>query len=61
MPVDSSDVISITVAAILQEFLRTNERTVFWDEEKKVNTDPFRDLNNGFWGATWDLKVSRHV
>ena len=61
MPLASSDVISTTVAAVLQEFLKTNERTVFWNDEIQRNLDPFANLSTGFWGAEWDLKVSQHV
>ena len=61
MRVVSSDVISNTVAGILQEFLKTNERTVFWDDDRKVNLDPFHELEGGFWGAGWDLRVSKRA
>ena len=57
MPALSSDVISNTMAGILQEFLKTNERSVFWDEALKVNVDPLHELPGGFWGAGWDLRV----
>ena len=61
VPFVSSDVISTTVAAVLLEFLKTNERTVFWSDEANANLDPFHNLGIGFWGADWDLKVSKHV
>ncbi|KAI0778361.1 hypothetical protein BD413DRAFT_508647 [Trametes elegans] len=53
----SSDVISSTVAALLQEYLKTPERTVFWDDTLKANVDPFADMPDGFFAADWDLKL----
>ncbi|KAI0361428.1 hypothetical protein OH77DRAFT_1417684 [Trametes cingulata] len=53
----SSDVISSTVAGVLQEYFKTNERTVFWDDSLKANVDPFPDMHGGFFAADWDLKL----
>nr|BDS00034.1 uncharacterized protein UP11 [Mycoleptodonoides aitchisonii] len=53
----SSDVISSTLAIVLQEYLKSTERTVFWNEDLKVNTDPFQEMPNGFFAAEWDMKV----
>ncbi|CAL1695005.1 unnamed protein product [Somion occarium] len=53
----SSDVISSTVASLLQEYFKSSERTVFWNDELKMNEDPFHSLPNGFWSADWDLKL----
>lgn len=53
----SSDVISATVATLFQEFFKTNERSVFWDEDLKRNVEPFSDTGLGFWEMDWDLKV----
>ena len=49
--------ISTTVAGLLQEYFKTSERTVFWDDALKANVDPFQDMPNGFFAAEWDLKV----
>ena len=49
--------ITSTVAALLQEYFKTSERTVFWDDALKANVDPFQDMPGGFFAASWDLKV----
>ncbi|TBU34737.1 hypothetical protein BD311DRAFT_784317 [Dichomitus squalens] len=54
----SSDVISSTVAALLQEYFKTSERSVFWDDALKVNVDPFQNMEGGFFAASWDLKLT---
>nr|BCB28858.1 hypothetical protein UP11 [Mycoleptodonoides aitchisonii] len=53
----SSDVISSTLAIVLQEYLKSTERTVFWNEDLKANTDPFQEMPNGFFAAEWDMKL----
>ncbi|RPD55906.1 hypothetical protein L226DRAFT_528548 [Lentinus tigrinus ALCF2SS1-7] len=53
----SSDVISSTVASVLQEYFKTPERTVFWDDALRANVDPFQNMPNGFFAADWDLKL----
>ncbi|KAH9898219.1 hypothetical protein C8Q73DRAFT_684030 [Cubamyces lactineus] len=53
----SSDVISSTVAGVLQEYFKTTERTVFWDDTLKANVDPFQDMPGGFFAADWDMKL----
>ena len=53
----SSDMITVTLAGVMQEYLKSSERTVFWDEEKKANVDPFTEMDSGFFAASWDLKV----
>ncbi|OSD03250.1 hypothetical protein PYCCODRAFT_1434665 [Trametes coccinea BRFM310] len=53
----SSDVISSTVAGVLQEYFKTPERTVFWDETLQKNVDPFQNMPGGFFAADWDLKL----
>ncbi|TFK56661.1 hypothetical protein OE88DRAFT_1803335 [Heliocybe sulcata] len=53
----SPDQISATVAAILSDFLKSSERTVFWNDELKANVDPFQGLEGGFFVADWDLKL----
>ncbi|KAH9944232.1 uncharacterized protein BXZ73DRAFT_87172 [Epithele typhae] len=53
----SSDIISSTVAGVVQEYLKTSERTVFWDDASRQNSDPFQDMPNGFFAAEWDLKL----
>jgi hypothetical protein len=53
----STDQISSTVATVLAEYLKTSERTIFWDENMNANIDPFAGLPGGFFSADWDLKV----
>ncbi|EIN13976.1 hypothetical protein PUNSTDRAFT_56275 [Punctularia strigosozonata HHB-11173 SS5] len=53
----STDQISSTVAAVLGEYFKTSERTVFWDESLHANVDPFLNLPGGFFSADWDLKL----
>ncbi|KZT30830.1 hypothetical protein NEOLEDRAFT_1174197 [Neolentinus lepideus HHB14362 ss-1] len=53
----SPDQISATVAAILLDFLKSSERTVFWNDDLKANIDPFQGLEGGFFTADWDLKL----
>ncbi|PBK76777.1 hypothetical protein ARMSODRAFT_948612 [Armillaria solidipes] len=52
------DQISSTVANVLLEFFKTNERTVFWDEDLRRNVDPLTNLEGGFFAASWDLKLN---
>lgn len=52
------DQISSTVANVLLEFFKTNERTVFWDEDLRRNVDPLTGLEGGFFAASWDLKLN---
>jgi hypothetical protein len=54
----SIDQISTTVATVLSEYLKSSERTIFWDDELKMNKDPFENLEGGFFTADWDFKVS---
>lgn len=59
-PALSSDQISHTVASVLAEFLKTPERTVFWNDDIKANVDPFvsyEEARGGLWTASWDFKV----
>ncbi|OBZ79454.1 hypothetical protein A0H81_01205 [Grifola frondosa] len=53
----SSDVISTTVASVIQEYFKASERTVFWDDSLRVNVDPFHQMEEGFFAAEWDLKL----
>lgn len=53
----STDQISATVASVLSEYFKTSERTIFWDDERKVNVDPFDGLEGGFFATDWDFKV----
>ncbi|TCD62981.1 hypothetical protein EIP91_006163 [Steccherinum ochraceum] len=55
----SADVISSTLSTIFQEYFKSNgnERSVFWDEEYRINLDPFQGENANFWGAGWDFKL----
>jgi hypothetical protein len=42
---------------VLSEYFKTSERTVFWNEELKMNIDPFEKLEGGFFATDWDFKV----
>ncbi|KAA1467992.1 hypothetical protein DENSPDRAFT_833170 [Dentipellis sp. KUC8613] len=53
----SPDQISSTVSAVLAEYFKKPERTVFWDEEQKRNVDPFEQVDGGFFSVDWDLKL----
>ncbi|KAF9454103.1 hypothetical protein P691DRAFT_810816 [Macrolepiota fuliginosa MF-IS2] len=53
----SIDQISTTVVGVLSEYLKSNERTVFWDDNSKGNVDPFEGMECGFFAADWDLKL----
>ncbi|KAJ6520003.1 hypothetical protein C8R45DRAFT_953541 [Mycena sanguinolenta] len=53
----SIDQISTTVATVLSDYLKSSERTIFWDEESKQNKDPFEGLEGGFFTADWDFKL----
>lgn len=53
----STDQISTTVMGVLSEYLKSNERTIFWDDNIKANVDPFEGMECGFFAADWDLKV----
>jgi len=59
-PSHSSDQISHTVASVLAEFLKTPERTPFWNDDIRANVDPFvsyEEAKDGLWPAPWDFKV----
>jgi hypothetical protein len=49
--------ISTTAASVLADFLKTSERTVFWDDARNANIDPFLETESGFFAAEWDTKV----
>ncbi|TFK30897.1 hypothetical protein FA15DRAFT_580265 [Coprinopsis marcescibilis] len=53
----SADQISATVAAVMSEYFKTSERTVFWDYDLGRNVDPFEQLQGGFFTAEWDFKL----
>ena len=53
----SMDQISTTVATVLSEYFKSSERTIFWDDDLKMNVDPFERLEGGFFAADWDFKV----
>lgn len=53
----STDQISTTVSGVLAEYFKTNERTIFWDDNIRANVDPFEGMECGFFAADWDLKV----
>ena len=49
--------ISTTMSGVLQEYFKSSERTVFWDDDLKMNVDPFQSMEGSFFSADWDLKV----
>lgn len=53
----STDQISTTLIGVLSEYLKTNERTVFWSDDVKANVDPFQGMESGFFAADWQIKV----
>lgn len=53
----SSDQISTTVASVLSEYFKSSERTIFWNDDLKANSDPFDSVKGGFFAASWDFKV----
>lgn len=53
----SADQITPTVASLLAEYFKTSERTVFWNDELKLNVDPFDGLQGNFFAQDWDFKV----
>ncbi|KAJ3542825.1 hypothetical protein NMY22_g3360 [Coprinellus aureogranulatus] len=53
----STDLISSTVQSVLGEFLKTPERTVFWDDTLNANVDPFIASGGGFFTTSWDFKL----
>ncbi|KAK1232425.1 hypothetical protein PQX77_004455 [Marasmius sp. AFHP31] len=55
-PMDA-DQLSSTVSSVLADAFKGSERTVFWDEDLKMNVDPFQQLEGGFWSGSWDLKL----
>ena len=36
---------------------RLRERTAFWDFDADTNVMPLKDVEGGWWFASWDLKV----
>jgi len=52
------DIIANTVSSVLNDFLKTPERSIFWDEERNANIDPLATIEGGYWAASWDIKVS---
>nr|GAT48411.1 predicted protein [Mycena chlorophos] len=53
----SVDQISTTLATVLAEYLKTSERTIFWDDSIRANRDPFESLEGGFFAGDWDFKL----
>jgi hypothetical protein len=53
----SMDQISTTLVSVLSEYFKSSERTVFWDDEKNANVDPFEGMAGGFFATDWDFKV----
>ena len=54
----SADQITPTVATLLAEYCKTSERTVFWNDDLKLNVDPFLRMEGNFFMQDWDFKVS---
>ncbi|KAF7307092.1 hypothetical protein MIND_00502500 [Mycena indigotica] len=53
----SIDQISTTVATVLSEYLKSSERSIFWDDTIRANKDPFESIDGGFFTADWDFKL----
>ncbi|KAF8078881.1 hypothetical protein FPV67DRAFT_1466742 [Lyophyllum atratum] len=53
----STDQMSTTVATVLADYFKASERTTFWNEDLKMNVDPFEGLEGGFFTADWDFKL----
>nr|AEN14431.1 conserved hypothetical protein [Lentinula edodes] len=53
----SEDQISSTVAAVLGDYFKTPERTIYWNDDLNKNVDPFSSLEGGFFAADWDFKL----
>lgn len=53
----SVDQISSTLSSVLSDTFKTSERTIFWDDKRGANVDPFANLEGGFFAADWILKV----
>ncbi|KXN88772.1 hypothetical protein AN958_06640 [Leucoagaricus sp. SymC.cos] len=53
----STDQMSTTLMGVLAEYFKTSERTMFWDDDVKVNVDPFVGMEAGFFAADWDFKL----
>ncbi|KAG5651419.1 hypothetical protein H0H81_008703 [Sphagnurus paluster] len=53
----STDQISATVAAVLADYFKSSERTIFWNDDLRMNIDPFEGLEGGFFTADWDFKL----
>jgi hypothetical protein len=54
---NSSDQISSTLSGVLVDYIKSSERTVFWDDDLGGNVDPFKGIDGGFFAADWDTKV----
>lgn len=55
--ITSTDQLSDTVSAIFSDYMKTTERSVFWDDEQKKNINPFRTMEEGLFTTSWDMKV----
>jgi hypothetical protein len=53
----SADQITPTVASLLAEYCKMSERTVFWNDDLKLNMDPFDGIQGNFFMQDWDFKV----
>lgn len=53
----SPNLIARTTQAILEEFLRTNERSCWWDDVLHRNGDPFAGHDGDIFTLPWDTKV----
>lgn len=45
------------MAAVLGDYFKTPERTIYWNDDLNKNVDPFSSLEGGFFAADWDFKV----
>ncbi|PFH49703.1 hypothetical protein AMATHDRAFT_62719 [Amanita thiersii Skay4041] len=53
----STDQISTTLVAVLSDYFKSSERTVFWNDDLRRNVDPFEQLESGFFATDWDFKL----
>ncbi|KZT43742.1 hypothetical protein SISSUDRAFT_1039618 [Sistotremastrum suecicum HHB10207 ss-3] len=45
------------IQTILADAMRPPERSVFWDDQLKANVDPITNVEGGFWGVDWNIKL----
>lgn len=53
----SADQITTTLATLLSEFFKWSERSVFWNDDSRMNVDPFEGQQMSFFEQDWNFKV----